>query len=113
MLGSTFYHQTIRKYVAAFGTLFNDLNVDRKNSSGNVVERIKVPLGYGPKQKWILATQESTTGRRVVATRVPRMGFSLTGLSYDPARKLNTLGRNVAANTSITSSLMSQYNPVP
>jgi hypothetical protein len=113
MLGSTFYHQTIRKYVAAFGTLFNDLNVERKNSGGAVVERIKVPLGYGPKQKWILATQESTTDRRVVATRVPRMGFSLTGLSYDPARKLNTLGRNVAANTSITSSLMSQYNPVP
>ena len=113
MLGHTFYHQHLRKYVIVFGTLFNDLNVERKNSGGAVVERIKVPLGYGPKQKWILATQESTTDRRVVATRVPRMGFSLTGLSYDPARKLNTLGRNVAANTSTTSSLMSQYNPVP
>ena len=39
MLGQTFYHQTIRKYVAAFGTLFNDINVERKNSSGVVVER--------------------------------------------------------------------------
>ena len=52
MLGSTFYHQTIRKYVAAFGTLFNDINVERKNSSGVVVEKFKVPLAYGPKQKF-------------------------------------------------------------
>ena len=44
MLGSTFYHSTIRKYVAVFGTLFNDINIERKNSSGTGVERLKVPL---------------------------------------------------------------------
>ena len=60
MLGSTFYHQTIRKYVAVFGTLFNDINIERKNSSGTVVERLKVPLAYGPKQKWLLAVQDTT-----------------------------------------------------
>ena len=49
MLGSTFYHQTVRKYVAVFGTLFNDLNIERKNSSGTVIEKFKVPLAYGPK----------------------------------------------------------------
>jgi hypothetical protein len=114
MLGSTFYHQTIRKYVAAFGTIFNDINVERKNSAGNVVERIKVPLGYGPKQKWILALQETSSDRKVVATRLPRMGFALTGLSYDSVRKLNTMGRNAAANTAAgTTTLMTQYNPVP
>ena len=59
MLGSTFYHQTIRKYVAAFGTLFNDLKVERKNSAGAVVERVGVPLAYGPRQKWLLALRES------------------------------------------------------
>ena len=114
MLGSTFYHQTIRKYVAAFGTLFNDINIERKNSAGTVIERIKVPLGYGPKQKWILALQETTADRKVVATRTPRLGFALTGLSYDSSRKLNILGRNAAANTSAgTTTLMTQYNPVP
>ena len=80
MLGSTFYHQTIRKYVAAFGTLFNDINVERKNSSGTVVEKIKVPLAYGPKQKHVLASQETTTVARQTATRTPRMGFALTGV---------------------------------
>jgi len=113
MLGSTFYHQTIRKYVAVFGTLFNDLNVERKNTAGAVLERIKVPLGYGPKQKWILSTQTTTDDRRVVSTKVPRMGFALTGLAYDGVRKLNTIGRNVAANTSSSGSVNSQYNPVP
>ena len=114
MLGSTFYHQTIRKYVAAFGTLFNDINVERKNSSGTVVEKIKVPLAYGPKQKHVLASQETTTVARQTATRTPRMGFALTGVAYDSVRKLNTVGRNVAANTAAgTSTLMTQYNPVP
>ena len=114
MLGSTFYHQTIRKYVAAFGTLFNDINVERKNSSGTVVEKIKVPLAYGPKQKHVLASQETTTAARQTATRTPRMGFALTGVAYDSVRKLNTVGRNVAANTAAgTSTLMTQYNPVP
>ena len=114
MLGSTFYHQTIRKYVAVFGTLFNDINIERKNSSGVVVERLKVPLAYGPKQKWLLAIQETTADRKVVATRTPRMGFAMTGISYDSARKLNTIGRNVAANTSSTTSNMTtMYNPVP
>ena len=114
MLGSTFYHQTIRKYVAVFGTLFNDLNIERKNSSGTVVEKLKVPLAYGPKQKWLLAIQDTTADRKVAATRTPRMGFAMTGVSYDPVRKLNTLGRNIAANTSSTTTNMNtMYNPVP
>ena len=114
MLGSTFYHQTIRKYVAVFGTLFNDINVERKNSGGTVIEKIKVPLAYGPKQKHVLASQETTTVTRQTATRTPRMGFALTGVSYDSVRKLNTIGRNIAANTAAgTSTLMTQFNPVP
>jgi hypothetical protein len=114
MLGSTFYHQTIRKYVAVFGTLFNDINIERKNSAGVIVERMKVPLAYGPKQKWLLAVQETSADRKVTATRTPRMGFAMTGVSYDSVRKLNTIGRNVAANTSSTATNMTtMYNPVP
>ena len=114
MLGQTFYHQTIRKYVAAFGTLFNDINVERKNSTGVVVERLKVPLAYGPKQKFLLAIQETSSNRRVTATRTPRMGFALTGVSYDTTRKLNNVIRNVAANTAGTTVQHKfMYNPVP
>ena len=65
MLGVTYYHQTIRKYVAVFGTLFNDLNIERTNASGTVTEKIKIPLAYGPKQKWLLAMSDTTTSRKV------------------------------------------------
>ena len=51
MLGITYYHQTIRKYVAVFGTLFNDINIVRKNSSGVITEQIKVPIAYEAKDK--------------------------------------------------------------
>jgi hypothetical protein len=97
-----------------FGTLFNDINIERKNSAGVIVERMKVPLAYGPKQKWLLAVQETSADRKVTATRTPRMGFAMTGVSYDSVRKLNTIGRNVAANTSSTATNMTtMYNPVP
>ena len=115
MLGVTYYHQTIRKYVAVFGTLFNDLNIERTNASGTVTEKIKIPLAYGPKQKWLLAMSDTTASRKVTATRSPRMGFALTSVDYDPIRKLNTVGKNWAANSSLstTTTLLSQFNPVP
>ena len=53
MIGQYWYHGLVRKYVAVFGTLFNEINIQRRNSSGNVTETIKVPLAYGPKQKFL------------------------------------------------------------
>ena len=54
MLGTTYYHQTIRKYVAVFGTLFNDINVVRRDASDVIKEQIKVPIAYSPRDRWIL-----------------------------------------------------------
>ena len=84
MLGQTFYHQTIRKYVVLFGTLFNDLNIEKKNSSGNVVSRQKVPIAYGPKQKFLTRIRQDPNIDRQVAIQLPRMGFEMTSLTYDP-----------------------------
>ena len=113
MLGITYYHQTIRKYVAVFGTLFNDINIQRKNSAGAILEQIKVPIAYEAKDKMLLrmrAVQEEGS----VAQSIPRMGFVMNGITYDGTRKLNTLGQVYAANTAAsTSTLMKQYNPVP
>ena len=113
MLGTTYYHETIRKYVAVFGTLFNDINIQRKNSSGVITEQIKVPIAYEAKDKLILRTRAVQAEGSVAAT-LPRMGFVMNGITYDGTRKLNTLGQVYAANTAAgTSSLMKQYNPVP
>jgi len=113
MLGTTYYHETIRKYVAIFGTLFNDINIQRRNSAGVITEQIKVPISYEAKDKLILRMR-AVQADGGVSTTLPRMGFVLNGINYDGTRKLNTLGRVYAANTAAgTSSLMKQYNPVP
>ncbi len=113
MLGTTYYHETIRKYVAVFGTLFNDINIQRRNSAGIITEQIKVPIAYEAKDKLILRMRAGVADPAVAAT-LPRMGFVMNGITYDGTRKLNTLGQVFAANTATsTSTLMKQYNPVP
>jgi len=113
MLGITYYHETIRKYVAVFGTLFNDINIQRRNSAGVITEQIKVPIAYEAKDKLILRMRAVQAEGSVAAT-LPRMGFVMNGIAYDGTRKLNTLGQVYAANTAAsTSTLMKQYNPVP
>lgn len=111
MLGQTFYHQTIRKYVTLFGTLFNDINIEKKNSSGSVVSRQKVPIAYGPKQKFLQRIRQDANLDRSVAIQLPRMAFEMTGMSYDPVRKLNSIGNISYRSTNNTVSKM--YNPTP
>ena len=53
MFGRTFYHDTLRKYVILFGTLFNDIWINREDNSGNVKQSLKVPLSYGPREKFL------------------------------------------------------------
>jgi hypothetical protein len=114
MLGTTYYHETIRKYVAIFGTLFNDINIQRRNSAGVITEQIKVPIEYSAKDRMLLHIRKMSTTNAGVQTTLPRMGFVLNGITYDGTRKLNTLGQVYAANTAASSStLLKQYNPVP
>ena len=114
MLGTTYYHQTIRKYVAVFGTLFNDINIQRKNSSGEIVDHIKVPIAYEAKDKMLLRVRRGSKADESIGISLPRMGFDLNGIVYDPVRKLNTFGVTYAANTAAGSgTMLKQYNPVP
>jgi len=110
MFGTYFYHQTSRKMVVAFGSLFNNIEVRRTDSSGAVVESLKIPLSYGPKDKMLVRISGDPSLNPKVALTVPRMGFELTAMSYDGMRKLNTVGRKVKSGTT---GLKKQYNPVP
>ena len=108
MFGTSTYHQTIRKMVVAFGTLFNDISIKRTNSSGQVIETLKVPVAYGPKQKFMVRiANPNFTGPAVI---LPRIGFMMSQIMYDGTRKLITVGQNKA---NINGTLRSQYNPVP
>ena len=114
MLGQTFYHQTIRKYVALFGTLFNDINIEKKDSGGNVLSRQKVPIAYGPKQKFLIRLREDSNLDRQVAIQLPRLAFEMTGIAYDPIRKLNTIG-TLTHKESINGerNIKKMFNPSP
>jgi len=111
MFGQHFYHSHIRKTVSVFGTLFNNITVQHKEVSGSVVNNIKVPLSYGPRQKFLTRLfEEPDLNAPEVAIRLPRMSFELTGMQYDTSVKLNKM------NTIAVPSIHGQStirNPVP
>ncbi len=82
----SFYHSHVRKAIIAFGTIFNDINIERKNSAGAVAQVLRVPLAYSTKQKFLtrIARVADTSTRGEVALTLPRMGFEINGLDYDP-----------------------------
>ena len=88
MSGGHFYHATTRKAVAIFGTLFNNLKVIRKDGSGNVLNQIKVPLAYGPKQKFLARIDAVTGSDASMAIKLPRVAFEITTLALDSTQKL-------------------------
>jgi len=116
MLGNRqFYHETVRNIIVGFGTLFNDIHVVRKNNSGVVTQSMKVPLAYGPKQKWLARLDQDAGLDSKVAITLPRMGFEIQNLTYDPARKLNRVQKfkKVKASASNSNKLDTQFMPVP
>jgi hypothetical protein len=85
-----FYNEILRKTVIAFGSLFNDISIQHTDNSNNVIEVIKVPLAYGPTQKFLARLEQSPDLNKPVQITLPRMSFEFTGLTYDASRKLST-----------------------
>jgi len=85
-----FYHQILRKTVISFGTLFNNIYVRHTNSAGQDVSVMKVPLAYGPTQKFLARIQQAENLNKPVQLSLPRMSFEFTSLTYDPSRKVTT-----------------------
>ena len=115
MLGQQFYHETMRNVIVAFGTLFNNIHMVRKNNSGTIVQTMKVPLAYGPRQKWLQRLDQDPSQDSKVAITLPRLGFEIQNLSYDTSRKLNRVQkfRKVKSSADKSGKLDSQYMPVP
>ena len=113
MLGQQFYHETIRKIIIAFGTTFNNIQLVRKDNDGNIIQSMKVPLAYGPQQKWLVRLNEDADLSKQVAITLPRIGFEIQQLSYDPSRKLNRVQKFKKIKTGKSNTLESQFMPVP
>jgi hypothetical protein len=110
MLGTYFYHEILRKTVIGFGTLFNDINIRHRDASGTSFSNLKVPLAYGPIQKFLARIQQQPNLDREIALTLPRLSFELTGLQYDPSRKTGVTQTFIANQDG---NVKKVYMPVP
>ena len=113
MLGTQFYHESIRKVIVSFGTMFNNINLVRKDNSGNISQSMKVPLAYGPREKFLVRLNEDADLTKQVAITLPRIGFEIQNLEYDAGRKLNRVQRFKKVKGANAKQLDAQYMPVP
>jgi len=93
MLGKTFYNQSIRKILVAFGTIFNNINIEREKADGTI-ETIKIPLAYAPRARFVQRLNQTFDPTETEVQQTwPRMSYEWTDISYDSTRKLNTMQR--------------------
>ena len=113
MLGNAhFYNRTIRKVVVAFGTMFNDILLQRYSVDGTTKQELfKVPLTYGSKEKYITRITSDPNLTKTISSTVPRISFEMTGMSYDSGRKQVSTLQNFSANTA--TGIKTQYAPIP
>jgi len=92
-----FYNGSIRRMVVAFGSIFNQMKISRTQSGGT--KYIEVPIAYAPKEKYKVRLAGDPYLQNPNQIILPRMAFEITGIVYDPARKRNSLQRNVLRNS--------------
>lgn len=111
MFGNYFYNETTRRYVAMFGTIFNDIRITRKDNDGVTVQTMKVPINYGPIEKF-MARLEQDPSLTAPAITLPRMSFEMNSMTYNPERKLAPFTRYNLQN-STGSSAKSVFSAMP
>ena len=113
MLGTYFYHEILRKTIIAFGTLFNDVHIQHDDRQGGTISETKVPLIYGPKQKFLAKLQQQEELTKATAITLPRMSFEMTSMNYDSSRKSSITRTFKAVDTANSQKAKKVYLPVP
>lgn len=107
---SAFYHKVLRRTIVAFGAMFSDIKIQRRNKDNEVAQTIAVPIAQAPKEKWLVRIDSDPNLDQHTYTTLPRMSFEITGISYDPSRKVNRLNKVSCVDANGASFL---YAPVP
>lgn len=110
--GNYFYHKSIQKTVTAFGTLFNNIQIRHFNDAGDPISTLKVPLAYGPTQKFLARIEQQPSGDRKIALTLPRMSFEMTSIDYDAQRKSSVIQTFSSPRTD-TGKPAKIYTPTP
>lgn len=113
MLGTYFYHEILRRTVIGFGTLFNNIEIRHKDDANKVQSKMKVPLAYGPMQKFLAKIEQQPNLNNRSAITLPRMSFEMTGIQYDPSRKASITQTFKTCNTGTLNNIKKVYMPVP
>ena len=108
-----FYNEILRRTIISFGTLFNDISIKKTDSSDDVFSVVKVPLAYGPTQKFLARLEQSPDLNKPFAITLPRMSFEFTGLTYDPSRKVTTTQTFTVKDPDSATDVKKSYMPVP
>ena len=87
MLGQYYYHEILRKTIISFGTIFNDIKIRHRDGAGKETSEMRVPLAYGPMQKFLARLEQQADLNRAVQITLPRMSFETTNIAYDATRK--------------------------
>ncbi len=87
MLGTYYYHEIIRKTIISFGTLFNQIHIRHQESNGNNFSDTRVPIAYGPRQKFLARIVQQPELNKPIQITLPRMSFEMVSIQYDPTRK--------------------------
>jgi hypothetical protein len=108
-----FYHEILRRTVISFGSLFNDISIRHTDTNGDVNSIIKVPLAYGPTQKFLARLEQSPNLNKPIQITLPRMSFEFVGLTYDASRKVTTTQTFITSSSSDATDVRKAYMPVP
>ena len=108
-----FYNEIFRRTIISFGSLFNEISIKQENSSGNTVNDFRVPLAYGPTQKFLARLTQSPDLNKSTSLTLPRMSFEFVGLEYVPTRKLDLTQTFKKGSTSVPTHIQKVYTPVP
>ena len=102
-----FYNEILRRTIIGFGTLFNSIEIQQENSV------LRIPLAYGPTQKFLARIEQSPDLNKPTAITLPRMSFEFTGLTYDPSRKVTTTQTFIAKDKDDGTESRKSFMPVP
>ena len=107
-----FYNEIFRSVIIGFGSMFNGIEIQHKNESDNSISTLKVPLVYGPTQKFLARIEQQANLNKSTQMSLPRMSFEFTDLQYDPTRK-STQTQQFVVKNSTGSEIKKGYVPVP
>lgn len=108
-----FYHEIFRKTIIGFGTLFNNIHIKHLNADKEVTSVIKVPLAYGPTQKFLARLEQEPDLNKPIQITLPRMSFEFIGLTYDSTRKLPQTQSFISSSVNNSTDIRKTYMPVP